>query len=333
MTLPKQPEARQLRLLIVDSSEQCRRKLRMGFDADRRIVVVGSATDADMAFSKAGLHRPDCILIGPGLDDVTAHGIRLALMSGGITVPVLEYRKLCPNADMTCDTFDESVIERVIGESGVTAVGRRESLRARSRRIEALLIGSSTGGPQALSAVLSGIPADFPVPIAIVQHMPADITTVFARRLNQTCALEVIEAPHDDVLRAGTVYIAPGGRQMRLRQDGGLVRIGIANDPPVNFCAPSVDVMLLSAAPVYGPRCLVMILTGMGNDGMEGAKACHAQGAEVLVQDEDSSVVWGMPGEVAKSGVATEILPLEELSGAVLSRIGNRLPVGQRATG
>lgn len=135
------------------------------------------------------------------------------------------------------------------------------------------------------------------------------------------------------MLRAGTVYIAPGGRQMRLRQDGGLVRIGISNDPPVNFCAPSVDVMLLSAAEVYGPRCLVMILTGMGNDGMEGAKACHAHGAEVLVQDEASSVVWGMPGEVAKSGVATEILPLEQLSGAVLSRIGNRLPGSMRASG
>ncbi len=182
-----------------------------------------------------------------------------------------------------------------------------------------VLIGSSTGGPAALQTLLQGMPASFPLPIVIAQHMPASFTGPFANRLNESMPMQVVEAVQGMPLQAGTAYIIPGGKHGEIvGRPGAYV---FAERQPVageNF-RPSVNILLQSAAAVAGADCLGLILTGMGDDGTEGARALRAVGGAVWAQDQASSVIYGMPAAVAKAGLAQAILPLAEISG-VLAR-------------
>jgi two-component system chemotaxis response regulator CheB len=161
------------------------------------------------------------------------------------------------------------------------------------------VIGSSTGGPTALAAVLTALPRDFPLPIVIVQHMPPVFTRHLAMRLSTESALDVFEASDGDVLRPGEVRIAPGDFHLSLKRTAGQVKCVIHQDPPENSCRPSVDVLFRSAAETFGAACLGVVLTGMGQDGARGARAIVERGGQVLAQDQQSSVVWGMPRAVA----------------------------------
>jgi len=183
---------------------------------------------------------------------------------------------------------------------------------------EVLVIGSSTGGPDALLAVIPKLPADFPLPIAIVQHMPPVFTKMLAQRLDLLSKLEVREAVNGDVVRRGQVLIAPGDYHLELRREGMSVKAFLQQGPPENFCRPAVDVMFRSAAEAYGGRILALIMTGMGHDGAQGAGVISGKGGYVLAQDEQSSVVWGMPGAVSDAGFADEVLPLTEIVAGVL---------------
>lgn len=187
-------------------------------------------------------------------------------------------------------------------------------------RIDVLVVGSSTGGPDALTTVLSALPADLPVPVLVVQHMPPLFTRTFAERLDRTCALRVVEATDGEAIAAGTAYIAPGDFHMETTA-GAAPRIRLTQGEPENFCRPAVDVLFRSAAP-YGSRALALVLTGMGSDGARGASALAGAGAEVYVQDEATSVVWGMPRAVAEAGHASRILPLPAIGPALVARIG-----------
>lgn len=187
---------------------------------------------------------------------------------------------------------------------------------------EVLVIGSSTGGPDALSAVIPHLPADFPLPIAIVQHMPPVFTRMFAQRLDGISKLEVREAAQGDVMRPGQVLIAPGDRHLELRRGGISVSAVLQEGPPENFCRPAVDVLFRSAAEVYGGHVLCLVLTGMGHDGRQGSGVLAAKGAYVLAQDEASSVVWGMPGAVSDAGFADEVLPLNQIVAAIQRNAG-----------
>ncbi len=178
-----------------------------------------------------------------------------------------------------------------------------------------LLIGSSTGGPQAVDAVISGIGAVIEsVPVLITQHMPPTFTTIFAERLARMTGRPIAEAQHGEPVRAGHVYVAPGGRHMRVvRCDiGG--QIVLDDGPPVNFCKPAVDALFSSAAEVWGGACLALVLTGMGTDGTRGAAEIVAAGGGIIAQDEATSVVWGMPGSVANAGLCSAILPLDQIA-------------------
>lgn len=188
-------------------------------------------------------------------------------------------------------------------------------------RIDVLVIGSSTGGPDALTTVLSALPADLPVPVLIVQHMPPLFTRTFAERLDRACALRVVEATDGQPITAGTAYIAPGDFHMEISA-GASPRIRLSQGEPENFCRPAVDVLFRSAAP-YGSRALALVLTGMGSDGAHGCSALVAAGAEVYVQDEATSVVWGMPRAVTEAGHASRILPLPTIGPALVARIGH----------
>lgn len=185
-----------------------------------------------------------------------------------------------------------------------------------------LAIGTSTGGPVALQTVLTQLPADFPYPILLIQHMPATFTSAFAARLNGLCKISVKEAEDGDTLKAGCAYLAPGGKQMMLEGRAGSARIRIieGNDK-VNY-KPCVDITFASLAKSYGDKVLAMVLTGMGADGRDGARLLKEQGSTIWAQDEASCVVYGMPQAVTKAGIATESLPLDRIAQRILVEIG-----------
>lgn len=197
--------------------------------------------------------------------------------------------------------------------------------------VQALIIGSSTGGPEALSKVLSNLSVPPTVPVLLVQHMPPVFTRQLAARLDRLGPATVVEAADGDVLRPGTVYVAPGDHHLELRRSAGTLRIAITDGPPVNFCRPSVDVLFRSAVKEFGGKVLAVVLTGMGADGRTGCEDVVSAGGTVLVQDEPTSVVWGMPGAVATAGLAHRILPVGDVAPAiesVLARSGTAVPSG-----
>jgi two-component system chemotaxis response regulator CheB len=200
--------------------------------------------------------------------------------------------------------------------------------------VELLAIGASTGGPAALAEVICQLPADFPVPIVIVQHMLATFTRHFADRLSSSAQIDVVEAEAGVELAPGTAYIARGDYHMTVERKLGRGLILANQDPPENYCRPAVDVLFRSVARVYGPSVLAVVLTGMGQDGLLGCGAIREAGGDVIVQDEATSVVWGMPGFVARAGLASDVLPLSRISSEVRRRVavsgGRDLRVGSR---
>jgi two-component system chemotaxis response regulator CheB len=190
-----------------------------------------------------------------------------------------------------------------------------------------LLVGSSTGGPQALTTLIGQIGATIErAPILITQHMPPTFTTVLAEHLARAAGRDVHEAEHDERVVAGRVYVAPGGRHMRVVRGPTGPTIALGDDSPINFCKPSVDPLLSSASEVWGAASLALVLTGMGSDGTRGAADIAAAGGSVIAQDEATSVVWGMPRSVAQAGLCSAVLPL----GQIAARL-NRVFAGDRA--
>ncbi len=188
------------------------------------------------------------------------------------------------------------------------------------RHFSLLMIGTSTGGPMALQTVLTKLPANFPAPIVLIQHMPSTFTGAFAERLNSLCKIEVREAQDGDQLRPGLALLAPGGKQMMIdKRAGGIVRV-LEGDERLNY-KPCVDVTFGSAAKVYPGKVLGVILTGMGSDGKEGCRLLKETGSVVWSQDEVSSVIYGMPMAVAKAGLADEIINLADISEKLISDV------------
>lgn len=184
-----------------------------------------------------------------------------------------------------------------------------------------LLIGASTGGPQALNRLVTEIGAVIErVPVLITQHMPPTFTAILAEHLSRLSKHPAREAVHGEEIVPGTIFMAPGGRHMTVTQRNNVPVIEITNSAPINFCKPAVDPLFSSAATVWGPRTLALVLTGMGHDGLAGAHDIVHAGGHVLAQDEASSVVWGMPGQVALAGLCSAVLPMDDI-GAKLNRL------------
>jgi two-component system, chemotaxis family, protein-glutamate methylesterase/glutaminase len=192
---------------------------------------------------------------------------------------------------------------------------------------QALLIGSSTGGPQALTTLLGQIGAAVGrAPILITQHMPPTFTTVLAEHLARVSGRGVHEADHGEAVSAGRIYVAPGGRHMRVARGSHGISIALGDDPPINFCKPAVDPLFSSAAAVWGSGSLALVLTGMGSDGTRGAGEIAVAGGSVIAQDEATSAVWGMPRSVAQAGLCSAVLPLGQIAAKI-----NRLFSGDRS--
>jgi two-component system chemotaxis response regulator CheB len=181
-----------------------------------------------------------------------------------------------------------------------------------------VIIGVSTGGPDALARLIPLLPAHFSVPVLIAQHMPPIFTSMLAARLAARSQFPVHECISGEPLCAGCAVIAPGDFHMVVERENGLVSLKTHQGPRENFCRPSVNVLFRSVAAVYRERTLAVVLTGMGQDGLKGCELLHSYGARIFVQDEPSSVVWGMPGFVARAGLAEKILPLDQIASEIV---------------
>ncbi len=236
-------------------------------------------------------------------------------------------------------TLKRKVLTRQLGSEGQAAPARsvplpvppRPAMPATSPRstptgsARAVLIGVSTGGPKALATMLPELSAAVDLPIFIVQHMPPLFTASLAASLNAKCRHTVVEAADGLEISGDHIYIAPGGMHMVLRKnDSGRINIGLNGQPPENGCRPSVDVLFRSAANVYNGDTVTLILTGMGSDGAKGAGPLKRAGAHLIVQDEQSSVVWGMPGSAVAAGIVDEIVPLADIPQAVKREVDRR---------
>jgi len=189
-----------------------------------------------------------------------------------------------------------------------------------------LVIGASTGGPQALNRLVVQIDTVIQrAPVLITQHMPPTFTAVLAEHLARVSKFPVREASDGEEVNAGAIYLAPGGKHLKVERRDGMAVIAIDDGPLVNFCKPAVDPLFASAAQVWGSKVLALVLTGMGSDGLAGAKEIVAAGGHVIAQDEETSVVWGMPGQVTNAGLCSAVLPLPEIGGRI-----TRLFTGER---
>jgi two-component system chemotaxis response regulator CheB len=186
--------------------------------------------------------------------------------------------------------------------------------------VELVCIGTSTGGPNALAEVFKTFPADFPVPIVIVQHMPPLFTAMLADRLTANSPIKFHEGAEGQVVEPGHAYIAPGGKHMEVRRVLNRLQLHLHESPPENSCRPAVDVLFRSVVNVCGGNVLGVVMTGMGQDGLRGCELIREQRGQVVVQDEASSVVWGMPGYVAHAGYSDKIVPLNQIAFEMIHR-------------
>jgi two-component system chemotaxis response regulator CheB len=343
---------KQLRVLVVDDSAYIRKVVKEMLSRSPAIEVVGTARDGEEALAMVEQLRPDvvtCDLIMPGVDGVEFIQRQMAIrpvpvvivsiagesserVLSGLDAGAFDFLQK-PTALATDRVLDiaEELIAKVTAAAAAPLAGLREvaavapavQLTTAFRdRYSILVIGVSTGGPQGLKSVVPKLPADFPIPVAIVMHMPIGYTEAYARRLNESSALTVVEARDGEELRAGAVLVAPAGRHLIFHRDrDGKVVTRLDVRPLDTPHRPSVDVLFQSAAEVYGERVLGVVMTGMGADGRDGAAWIKARGGTVLTEAEESCVVYGMPRSVVEAGLSDEAVPLEQLTAAVMQRI------------
>jgi two-component system, chemotaxis family, protein-glutamate methylesterase/glutaminase len=344
-----------IKVYVVDDSAVVRQTLMHLIKDDPAIELMGSAPNPLIAGPAIRKNRPDVLLLDiemPGMDGLTF----LRQIMEESPIPTVICSTLTTDGSrMALDALAAGAVAVVakprLGLKQFLEESRRELLqtlktaaRSRPRRAAApapasaalatsrppvaglhalsvnkpIVLGASTGGTQAIEAVLTALPGDSPG-IAVVLHMPEKFTAMYAQRLDGLCAMSVREARDGDRLERGLVLIAPGGRHMQLRKAAGQYFAVVADGPPVNRHKPSVDVLFRSAADCAGRDALAIILTGMGDDGARGMKALHDKGARTLAQDEASCVVYGMPKEAVAMGAVDDVLPLSQVARSIMA--------------
>lgn len=247
---------------------------------------------------------------------------------GSIMLSMQRVREeLVPKIKALCDAEPLFVRRNPVVPKRKQAIGashRTPSRSKRSSRIDVVAIGTSTGGPNALKTVFAQLPASLSVPIVVVQHMPPLFTKYLANSLDSKSPVRVDEGQEGLRLQPGHAWIAPGDYHMVVKRKGADVVLGLNQAAPENSCRPAVDVLFRSVADVYGGNVLGVVMTGMGHDGLVGAEAIRDAGGTVLIQDQASSVIWGMPGSVARADLADDTLPLESIASAIVERVGRR---------
>jgi two-component system chemotaxis response regulator CheB len=347
-------------VLICDDSATIRGILSATLGGDPDLKIVGTAVNGEACLATIPTAKPDLVLLDvemPVMDGITT--LREIRRRFG-KLPVVMFSSLTERgAKATVDALLAGANDYVAKPAGLDArevadrirvdvIGRIKSLvprgaagpggrsprpsgataapprAVRQDRIQGVVIAVSTGGPTALAEVLPAFVPDARVPTLVVQHMPAFFTAHLAERLAKTAGLPVREATDGEVVRAGEVLLAPGGRHLEIVSDAGQPRVRLSDAPPENSCRPAADVLFRSAVKLWGSGTLGVVLTGMGKDGLAGSREIVAAGGSVIAQDEFSSVVWGMPGEVVRAGLADAVLPLPQVGVEVALRLKRR---------
>lgn len=346
-----------IRVLVVDDSVVIRRLVTHALSEDPAIDVVGAAANGAIALERIPQLNPDVLTLDiemPQMNglEMLRHlrrdypRLRVIMFStltergAAVTLEALslgadDYVAKASNEgslDRSMERLRNELIPKIKQFFSLPAEPNRTPAQPAAspvplaRRIwsggkarpKVLLIGVSTGGPTALAEILPKLPAEFPLPILLVQHMPPLFTRLLAERLGAHCKLVTQEATEGDAVTRGKILIAPGDFHMKLAAVNSGVHVCLDQTPPQNSCRPAVDALFTSAAEVYGGAAIALILTGMGQDGLRGTQILKAQGAYVCAQDEASSVVWGMPGAVVNAGLADSVLPLNQVVPEIL---------------
>ena len=354
-----------VRVLIVDDSVVARKVVCGALAASTEVEVAGMAASGVIALAKIPQLNPDVITLDiemPGLDglqtlveikklypklpvimfsSLTERGAAITL--DALSLGASDYATKPTNSASLASAMEQvrgelvAKIVSLVGRTGTPKPSQTSTLisnRERGRqRIDIVAIGTSTGGPNALAAVIPCLAENFPVPVVVVQHMPPMFTRLLSERLNKLAAVGVHEGEAGRVLDAGHVWIAPGGHHMTVERKGENVVLALNDDPPENYCRPAVDRLFSSVAQVYGPNALAVVLTGMGTDGLHGSQWIREKGGDVIAQDEATSVVWGMPGAVVSAGQAHEVYPIDTMAAEIVRRVSTyeRLPKNRRS--
>lgn len=346
-----------IRVLIVDDSVVVRNRVSKLLSSEAELEVAGVAANGRIALAKIPHVNPDVVILDVempemnGLETLTAIRktyplIRVIMFSTftktgatatleALSLGATDYATKPSNVasvDAANQHIRSDLIPKIKLFGSVAAKLQMPTVvpsiaapaRLLTEKVEVVAIGVSTGGPSALAVLLSKFPKDISVPILIVQHMPPMFTKLLAERLASKCQIRVDEALPGAALEPGQAWIAPGDFHMIVSRDKTVVRIKTHQEPPENSCRPAVDVLFRSVAQVYGARALAVVLTGMGQDGLRGSEYIRSARGQILVQDQASSVVWGMPSFVANAGLADKVIPLDQIADEIIRRVGQK---------
>jgi len=344
-------------VLLVDDAVVVRKALSLAIDQDPDLEVAGTAVNGRVGLAKFISLKPDIVLLDVEMPEMNGIETVRELRKIDRRVPIIMFSSLTEQgAAVTLEALSLGASDYVTKPSNIDMTATLEAisrelipkvrvlcrlpetrsiltpevkapvrvpalpLPPRSRLlspVHVVAIGVSTGGPDALAHVLPALPKDFPVPVVIVQHMPPLFTRMLAERLNKQAKIIVHEGEPGMKLEPGHACIAPGDYHMIVEKRGTALQLAMNQGPPENSCRPAVDVLFRSVASVFGASTLAVVLTGMGSDGVLGSQVVRERGGRVYVQDEASSVVWGMPGQVAAAGWADSIFPLRAIAGEI----------------
>jgi two-component system chemotaxis response regulator CheB len=348
-----EPKAAPVRVMVCDDSAVIRGAVARMLEADPAVQVVARVSNGQLAVDELKRTPVDVLVLDiemPVMDGMTALPLLLradpglkvimasTLTTRGADIAMRALRLGAadyvpkPSAVHGDETFRRELVEKV---KGLARLRRRvtqpmreaPSVRLRPAAIvppRLLAVGSSTGGPQALFTLVQGLGKTLNVPVVLTQHMPATFTAILAEHISKLGGMPCAEAKDGEGLSAGRIYLAPGDHHLIVNGDRGGLRARLSSDPPENFCRPSVDPMLRSAAAACDGRVLVAMLTGMGQDGLAGTRRVVDAGGSAVAQDEATSVVWGMPGAVAQAGLCNAVLPLPRIAPKLLELL--RMP-------
>ena len=349
-----------IRILVADSSAVARREISQMLGTDPDLEVVAFAPSGRLALEQVEQLRPEVMVLELMLPDMKGLEVLKAVRQLAPRMPVLIFSSLTESTgNLTLDAlalgasdyitkptaaggvpFLEQARETLITKikelhariqpepPKMTPVRKRHELAkgpVRQPRIGVVVVGASTGGPNMLAEVIAALPADFPVPMVITQHMPAGFTKLFADRLDTLSPLRIREAVAGEHLRAGQVWVAPGDYHLALTREGPVVKLLTHRGPLENSCRPAVDVLFRSAAQAYGAGVLAVVMTGMGQDGLKGCQAVSQAGGRILVQDPDTCIVGSMPQAVLQAGLAHQVVHVKNLGPEIVRRVTQAL--------